>query len=154
MENLHGKGDCYCSLRCPAFCRRLLSCQRRNKSGLENQRRLMKRSKRMHVTTTLLAYLTNRRGRRRYSAMIITPFPHRLLTPPRHSTSCRRAGTPAMRPKILRTLYSGLPLAWTCARHSGRRHMHSGSVINRIVIVHHPPERHRTHPPYPVTHVV
>ena len=89
-----------------------------------------------------------------HAAMIIDPFPHRLLTAPPHSTSCRRTGAPATRPRTSRTLYSGLPLAWTCVRHSGRRHMYSGSVITRVVIVYHLPEHHRTHPPYSATHIV
>ena len=66
------------------------------------------------------------------TAMIIAPCPHQPLTPPHHTTLCRRTRTPTMRPKTPWTLYSGLPFAWTCAQHSGRRHMHSGSVINRV----------------------
>jgi len=87
------------------------------------------------------------------SATIIAPFPHRLLTAPPHSTSCRRTETPTMRPKIPQTLYSGLPLVWTCAQHLGWWHMHSGGVINRVVIVYHPLKHHQTHPPYPTTYV-
>jgi len=72
-------------------------------------------------------------------AMIIAPFPHQPLTPPCHTTLCRRTRTLATRPKTPWTLHSGLPFVWTCAQHSGRRHMHSGSVINRVAIVYHPP---------------
>jgi len=76
------------------------------------------------------------------------PFPS--LTP--HTTTSQNLmqanQNPYKWPKIPWTLYFWCPLAWTCAQHLGQWYMHSGSVINHVVIMYHPSECHQA------THVV